>query len=267
MRPNSRTFFVLCALAAAVVAGAFGASPTLAPDTTSPRWRLAFSDEFDEDLRQWSIITSTDDRLQSLRSPAQVRISDGWLYIDNRRNPDRGPPWLGGFIRSRSHCQAYGYFEARLRYARGAGLDNAFWLISDRRVSDGGNEIDINEGWYPRKATSSIHVKNRSKTWTTYLAADGSERFHTYGLLWLPGRNGRGADLTWFIDGKAVNRTSCKECVLPTRINLSTAVLAMSRPSQELDGSSMIVDWVRTYQLQGMRAPSTGCPVSPAAIR
>ncbi len=57
--------------------------------------------------------------------------------------------WGGHF------AQAYGYWEARMRYAGAPGLNNAFWTRPPGKDSD--FEIDFNEGHWPNAVNISLH--------------------------------------------------------------------------------------------------------------
>jgi beta-glucanase (GH16 family) len=70
--------------------------------------------------------------------------------------------WSMGQIVSRK-VFPFGYFEAYMRIAGGAGIDNAFWLTTEGGTSDGSGdefEIDIVEAMYPNDVHMTLHRHN-----------------------------------------------------------------------------------------------------------
>jgi beta-glucanase (GH16 family) len=203
-----------------------------------------FFDDFAAfDAAAWQAITQTDPRLQSIRTPANVSVEGGKLVLKVRRDGPRGKPWSTAYVRS-TQTFLYGTFEARMRYAPARGLNNAFWLMSDVLPKHGGNEIDINEGWWPAKVRTNIHtpkIPDRSETVSLPAATEGE--FHTYGLRWEPYSGG--SRLTWTLDGQPIRSAVCPDCDKPVRIIFSTVVFKSQHPDPELDGTSMDADWVR----------------------
>ncbi|MCL2105833.1 MAG: glycoside hydrolase family 16 protein [Oscillospiraceae bacterium] len=112
--------------------------------------------------------------------------------------------------------QAFGYYEARVKYPEGPGLWSAFWLQAGTMAQLGsrgkdGSEIDIYESAFyyePTKLGNCIHwdsynapfYKNHGTVVDTGINLyDG---WHTHGLLWTPD------SYTFFVDGRAVWKTN-----------------------------------------------------------
>lgn len=206
-------------------------------------YQLVFSDDFNAPSSAWEIPNLNDSWLASARLPENVQIRNGVLSIVTRKQKAKGKEWTTGMIRSVATYR-FGYFEARVRYARGQGLNNAFWLTSDKHPKDGGNEIDINEGRYPILVTNNLHTREQPTVHKRVeLQRDASENWHTYAALWEPS-----GKITWYVDGKEMNTQDCPECTEPARVLFSTAIFKTIQPSSRLDGSPMLVDWVRVYQ-------------------
>jgi hypothetical protein len=104
------------------------------------------------------------------------------------------------------------YFEARLRFPRGApGYWSAFWLLSPDRKDKGHVEVDVVE-WYggdPTGHHQSVHVWRKGGGKPAFksnysglrgVVDDGG--WHDYGLLQEPGR------LTFYVDRKEVSRVA-----------------------------------------------------------
>lgn len=145
----------------------------------------------------------------------------------------------------------YGYFEAKLKYAKKTGINNAFWLRA--KINENGEycEIDINEGHYPNKINTNVHthdkeLRNAPYKFNVLEVADLSRGFHTYGLLWKQDR------LTWFFDGKKIREMNTSPwCNRPMSVRVSVAVTPWAGIiSPDADGEGMIVDYVKIYSLR-----------------
>ena len=112
-------------------------------------------------------------------------------------------------------------------------------------------EIDVNEGFYPNILNITVHgntggttsdsVKHLS---TKHVAEeDLSEDFHTYGVEW------NEKELIFYFDGKEIDRKPALNAQLPVTPIISSAVLNWAGPiSDDADGKSMDVDWIRVYK-------------------
>jgi beta-glucanase (GH16 family) len=104
----------------------------------------------------------------------------------------------------------YGRIEARMELPVGQGLCSAFWMIGDNLTPAGCGvacgEIDIMEqgGQNPYQISATLHGPiaptpgdTNSQQWQSGIVSATSlgGAFHTYGLIWSPGK------LTWTLDG------------------------------------------------------------------
>lgn len=112
--------------------------------------------------------------------------------------------------KSQGRTWRFGYFEARMKWDVVRGAWPAFWLmpIQDATGADTQNgvkehgEIDVFEGQgdYPNTFFGTIHDwKNNQSTannpnWYNLPVGFNFAAFHTYGILWVPGR------VTWYVD-------------------------------------------------------------------
>lgn len=171
---------------------------------------------------------------------------------------------IATFSRNNPHYHAwrYGYFEARMKWQPQPGAWPAFWLIpiqpainqSQRETG----ELDIFEGQgtEPHTFFGTIHrwngardVENSSPNNHFALARSTDfSQFHTYGLLWLPGR------VTWFFDDVPLHTEATYDIFDHQDYFL---VLSMQEGSDwktgDLTGVSaeiltLTVDWVRVWQ-------------------
>jgi hypothetical protein len=162
----------------------------------------------------------------------------------------------------------YGFIEARIKMPKGSGNHPAFWMLGDNINQVGwptSGEMDITEvrGNQPTIATSASHYStsylpnsccgnHQYKVASLELGVDLSTDFHTYAIAWLPN------SISYYVDGKLISTTTPQNLVGHWSFNdkffliLNNAVNAsFSGPWNELISSSMTIDWVRSYQLNG----------------
>jgi hypothetical protein len=114
----------------------------------------------------------------------------------------KAPPYTSGEISTLSMFR-YGYFEGRLRVARGAGLDTGLFTYVREKGPTGWNEIDIEFlGRNTRQVELTAHVGKQVATRTVQLGFDAAEGFHTYGFDWRPD------SIAWYVDGRKVYEVS-----------------------------------------------------------
>jgi beta-glucanase (GH16 family) len=72
-----------------------------------------------------------------------------------------------------------------------------------------------------------------------------ANEFHTYALEWSKD------SLIYSFDGKVLRRIKNDICQSPAPIYLSEAIIAWAGAvTDAIDGTSMVVDWVKVYQLK-----------------
>ena len=185
---------------------------------------------------------------------------------------DRGCQFISGRFDTHNKVSfQYGYIEARIKMPAGSGNHPAFWMLGDNINQVGWpttGEMDITEihSNVPDETTAAIN-------YSTYFApnaccgnhnyvvdklnlgSDVSQDYHLYALAWLPD------SISYFADNKLVYKISRKDFeALPGYwsfdkkffIILNNAVSEnFSGSSANLESSSMSIDWVRSYQLNG----------------
>lgn len=231
-------------------------SKVVADNTFLPRhskWELTFSDEFDGNrinADKWHVYNSPMNRKYMIgRYSDNVKVQDGMLKLITRQPDHDRQKFTAGFIRSRTFTQKYGYFAVRMRYAGASGLNNAFWLVTQNMPPEKSFEIDVNEGHYPDEIVSTLHSWDKLKRQKSVSAKyyppglDLSADFHVYSVEWTS------ENIVTYFDGKKVLDTVNDKCHDSAYLLLSTAVTLFSgKISPDLDGSSMDVDWVRSYE-------------------
>lgn len=122
--------------------------------------------------------------------------------LQNQQYKTYGLDYSAGMLNTiGSFSQTYGYFEARLKFAAGQGIHDAFWMLPID--GSGQYELDIGEqrGSEPGNVLTVSHAVDggrdisHSKGITVPTA---TTEFHTYGVDWEPDY------ITFYIDGVAV---------------------------------------------------------------
>jgi len=163
----------------------------------------------------------------------------------------------------RYHAWRYGYFETRMKWQPLEGAWPAVWLIPVQAAVDNAphesGEIDIFEGQgsEPHTFFGTIHHWNGAH----HLASSSPRNhfplpsttnfseFHTYGLLWEPGR------VTWYFDDRPLHSEATYDIFDQQDYFL---ILGMQEGSHwksgdltgvTADSLSLTIDWVRVWQL------------------
>ena len=162
----------------------------------------------------------------------------------------------------------YGFIEARIKMPAGSGNHPAFWMLGDNINQVGwptSGEMDIAEirGNDPYTTTSATHYTtsylpntccfNHSyKVASLGVGADVSAGYHTYAVAWLPD------SISYYVDNRLISTTTPQNLGGHWSFNdkffliLNNAVNASFSGSWEnLQSSTMSIDWVRSYQLNG----------------
>ena len=157
--------------------------------------------------------------------------------------------------------QLYGYFEIRCVLPKGAGLNPAFWLLSDGMFGDTtdggitGAEIDIletNTLYNPldpsfNSIVQTIHVDSYDEAhkWENqgaFYADDPYNKFNTYGVEW------NEDEYIFYVNGVETARTSFGGvCRVPLYLIISLGVDERVYENEYMP-ASMVVDYVRCYQ-------------------
>ena len=215
------------------------------------KWNLTFSDEFggtELDTDKWVSQASDSAHILSSRWPENNVVTNGMLrqmiYHDTEIVP--GKEWTSGHIWTKEFTQTYGYFETRMRYVDGTGVNNAFWLYKP-----GYSEIDINEGRIRTELHLTYHDHKTpvgdshfytAQTYVPFL--DLSDGFHLYAVEWDETR------MIWYFDHQVIRVWEHGGMAnLPLDVRLSVAIATWAGEiTMALDGTSMDVDYVRAYE-------------------
>jgi len=162
----------------------------------------------------------------------------------------------------------YGFIEARIKMPAGSGNHPAFWMLGDNINQVGwptSGEMDITEirGNDPYTTTSATHYSTAYlpntccfnhfyKVAALSVGADVSAGYHTYAVAWLPD------SISYYVDNRLISTTTPQSLGGYWSFNdkffliLNNAVNAgFSGSWENLQSSTMSIDWVRSYQLNG----------------
>ena len=209
---------------------------------------------------------------------AQDGSADGNLIITTKRITQ--PPKNAGicyvglcsFTSGRLDTQGkisfkYGFIEARIKMPVGSGNWPAFWMLGDNINQVGwpySGEMDIVEihSDRPTITTSATHFSATDTPSTCCgnarfvydevdVGANVTSDYHTYAISWLPN------SISYYFDGRLVGKTT------PSRVSgkwafnekffliLNNAVGSFGGSWANLQSSTMSIDWVRSYQVNG----------------
>ena len=157
--------------------------------------------------------------------------------------------------------QLYGYFEIRCILPKGAGLNPAFWLLTDGMWDDDtdggvtGCEIDVLETNKDFDSASkdynsvyqTVHVDaygdaHKQELQGSFYADDPYNKFNTYGVEWNEN------EYIFYVNGIETARTSFGGvCRVPLYLIISVGAGEQIKDNLYLP-SSFTVDYVRAYQ-------------------
>lgn len=186
-------------------------------------WTCTFDDEFGGtslDSTKWTAWNgynyNSSPNTCYYDDPSHVRVGGGYLYLSATKLASPQPCWTalgwqnalyGGAVLHTQHkfSQDGGLFEARIKFAGGTGLHNAFWLMPENgtQVYPGHAEIDAAEtyGALPNTVFGSTHLNGANTssdvgTVNGCTVANWASGFHTYAIEWTAGKQ-----ITFVFDG------------------------------------------------------------------
>lgn len=267
----------------AVAAGPAGAAP-LKSDSTPAGRVLVWSDEFNgpngshPDPSKWAVITNDSgfgnrELEYYTPRPANIHVRNGNLVITARREAYSGPDgasrtYTSARIESRGRFELkYGRIEARIKLPRGQGIWPAFWMLGSNFHSIGWpncGEVDIMEniGSEPSRVHGSLHGPGYSGSnpltgnFTLPHHARFSDGFHLFAIEWEP------QTIRFYVDD-VLYETQSADRLPPGKqwafdhpfylvVNVAVGGYWPGDPdSTTRFPTSMLVDYVRVYQLRG----------------
>ncbi|MBG6159171.1 MAG: family 16 glycosylhydrolase [Roseibium album] len=213
-------------------------------------WKLTFEDDFNDPVRfhaMWELLKRGGHKHLTMRYPRNVVVEDGELDLNLGHQNDPKRPFTGGYIRSRSFRQTYGYFECEMRIANEAGVNNAFWMVSDRSLQgDTQFELDVAEVKYPNIVQVSARRWKPEKivlaaTYRSNMRLD--ETFHRYAMLWNEN------EFRFYVDDLEVFDVENSFAHTPAMLLFSNAVAPFAGKNDgDVAGAATTVRNVRVFQ-------------------
>ncbi|MFT4027916.1 MAG: family 16 glycosylhydrolase [Novosphingobium sp.] len=144
-------------------------------------------------------------------SRAAVQASHGVLRMTVERRANRLRPLVCAEIQAQGGRYGYGTYEARMRIARGSGLNTAMFTYSGPPVTPVHDEIDFEFlGKDVRRVQLNYYTGARGNHEAfRSVPADAASAFHDYAFVWEAGR------ISWYIDGTLVRRAEGPAATLP----------------------------------------------------
>ena len=218
-------------------------------------YSVVMDEEFDSLTPAWGSLWWQPDS-----PPNSTYVQDGVLNLVSRRAQGYQDISLSTESAKSSGRWRQGYFEARMRWTKGAGAWPAFWLSSYAH-SQGidcppmNAELDIFEGQgtEPTVYYGTLHKDTNSLCGVSDETNDGYQMgsidltagFHTYAALWTT------ADVIWYLDGVEVTRTPTyvsTDQEMYIILQMWTGGWTSGTNATTPDELRTEVDWVRVWQ-------------------
>jgi beta-glucanase (GH16 family) len=141
----------------------------------------------------------------TLFQPSQVALTGSSAALTATNHSGGGDPYESGWISTEGqYAVTYGEIDFRALMPAGQGLWSGLWMLSPQD-SNPGAELDVQE-----MLLGNTHIVNGSvhdwvpwghelwhETQYTIMAADASQGYHDYQVIWQPGM------ITWAVDNVA----------------------------------------------------------------
>lgn len=188
--------------------------------TENKQWKLAFSDEFNDndiDGSKWTVEKTKKERvgIDLFADENQVQEKDGNIYIYYRKAAINDTAYMAGRFNSKGkYAPTYGFMESRMHLVKPNGYQMAFWMMPEGKgmasatTPDGtcndGAEIDIVEGNKLEAYSLGLHwdgyAKPAHKSNGALVKTPNIHHieYHIFGFEWTP------TYLKFYYDGKLV---------------------------------------------------------------
>jgi beta-glucanase (GH16 family) len=247
----------------------------------------AFDDEFNEtqlDTTKWQY-RSLGARNNCVNTQSAVAVANGYLTITTYSDSSSGilTNYCGMIGTQSSFLQAYGYWEASIRFHYNQGLQCAFWNQSPTTGStigkpqQSGVEQDIFEHTSGNTASKGYDHALHWDGYSTYhqsVAHNGSlstlddGNFHTFAVAWRP------SGYTFYVDGQVTYRLTPAQAAVSNVAQY--VILSTEVPSSYPSGgygplgtstATFDVDYVRVYPYSPAVTTWTLTPTADAYVR
>jgi beta-glucanase (GH16 family) len=161
---------------------------------------------------RWQIASgwSNGDYLVNNWLASQVAFGPDGLVFTLNKNASSPSGYASGEIRTKTTFQ-YGYFEAKMQAAAGAGLDTGFFTYTGKSFgAPTNNEVDVEVlGQNTHAVSLTYHNGAQQVSTSVKLPFDASAAPHLYAFDWQP------KYIRWYIDNKLVLTQTGASLALP----------------------------------------------------
>lgn len=176
-------------------------------------YKLAWSDEFNGpalNTGKWNYRTDT--RFWSLQRAANVRVANGSLHLDLKKETFGTTHYTGGGVISKKLFR-YGYYEARMKVPPGSGWHSSFWMMKANRPTTDTVAIELdaieNDSVTPLKYGVNTH-RHLPTPHLTYgsknvVTPSLNEDYHVFGCEFTP------TLIRYFFEGKVVQTVNATQ--------------------------------------------------------
>ncbi|MBN1115616.1 MAG: family 16 glycosylhydrolase [Bacteroidales bacterium] len=224
-------------------------------------WSVTFEDDFDKgsvDSKKWLTkyywgeetigdTYSLENEKHFISEGKNLELNGTVLKIVTKSEKNMGKAWTmehgfipreynysSGIINSgKSFRQKYGYFEAKIKFAKNSNLINAFWMVGEQ------NTPHINVVEATNKCNFGIRYDDNVKIKKSISRSRYSADFHVFSLEWDENT------IVWRINGLDVKTIKGKVPSEEMYLNLSAGLYKETNLGLP---DSMEIDWVRCYQ-------------------
>lgn len=217
-------------------------------------YKLAFSDEFkgqELDISKW--MYRTDSKHWSTQLPENVSVSDGYLFLNVKKQKSLDKEYTGAGIISKKQFR-YGYYESRFKIPAGEGWHTSFWLMGYDGKGTGGSatalELDIFENDSKNKYGygTNLHKWKGEHTdgaqWTD--TPDLSSDFHILGCEY------SSTEVKYYFDGKLVRSLDVSKMPHSDLNIWLTTIATFIGNTEKVDDtklpSAAVYDYIRFYE-------------------
>lgn len=221
---------------------------------------LVWNEEFNRWRDAWTTRQTlfTQDSECAKADPSCARITDGQMILSVRDDPKNPGKYLTGHVgtQGRKEFNAYGFFEARVKFPAIPGTLCGWWLQTTEDYIPGQAEVDVAENggrrviqhtiWYrdPGQGIGEFH-EPPPHIESNLGSRDAQAQYHDYGVLWTP------AGYTFTIDrqpmGTLTEGLSDRPKFLVLSIKIPNYLLKTFDPESIRD-YKMRTKWVRVWQ-------------------
>jgi hypothetical protein len=201
-------------------------------------------DDFSSGTDQWGVYDGAGHGGQGRRSPSAVSLTDGIMTVTgDASGTTAGMAWNPG--------QRYGRWEGRVRAPVGDPSYNALLLLwPDAEDWPSGGEVDFMEISDPTRQETKmfLHYGADNSQLDGAVQADATQ-WHNWAVEWTA------ESITAYLDGEQWFRTTDTSTLPPGPMHLCIQLDWFPQGGTAKE-STMQVDWVRQYSLDGTAAPS-----------